>query len=86
VTGTLIVVTPRRRARDPPPIHKEISMAGAADKISGKLKQAAGDLTGDDELEREGEVDEASGKVKDKIDSAKDTLNDAVDKVKDALD
>ncbi len=59
-------------------------MSGEADKVGGKLKQAAGDLTGNDELEREGERQEAAGKVKDGVDKAKDKVNDAVDHVKDA--
>ncbi len=58
-------------------------MSGTADKISGKLKQAAGDLTGDKDLEREGKVDETSGKVKDGLDKAKDKASDAVDSIKD---
>ena len=59
-------------------------MSGEADKISGRVKQAAGDLTDDQELRREGKKDEAAGKVKGAIDDAKDILNDAVDKGKDA--
>ncbi|NND74183.1 MAG: CsbD family protein [Ilumatobacter sp.] len=59
-------------------------MSGEGDKVGGKLKQAAGDLTGDKDLEREGERQEAAGKVKDGVDTAKDKVNDAVDKVKDA--
>ncbi len=58
-------------------------MSGAKDKMTGRAKQAAGDLTDDEELEREGEQDEAAGKVKDKVDDAKDAVNDAVDKAKD---
>ncbi|MGK2947272.1 MAG: CsbD family protein [Acidimicrobiales bacterium] len=53
------------------------------DKAKGKTKQAAGDLTGDDELKHEGKVDETSGKAKGAIDSAKDKAGDAVDAVKD---
>jgi uncharacterized protein YjbJ (UPF0337 family) len=53
-------------------------MSGETDQVKGRIKQAAGDLTGDDELKREGKTDEAAGKVKDKV-------SDAVDKVKDAL-
>lgn len=48
------------------------------DTAKGRLKQAAGDLTGDEELRREGKVDEASGTVKEKV-------GDAADKVKDLL-
>ncbi len=60
-------------------------MSGTSDKISGRVKQAAGDLTGDKDLEREGERDETAGKIKDGVDKAKDKANDAVDKIKDSL-
>ena len=33
----------------------------------GRLKEAAGSLTGDDELKREGKVDKATGKAKDGV-------------------
>lgn len=66
-------------------LRKEPTMAGEGDKISGKAKQAAGDLTGDEDLEREGERDEAAGKTKDMVDNIKDKANDAVDSAKDAL-
>jgi len=51
---------------------------GNVDEAKGRIKQAAGDLTDDENLRREGKVDEASGTVKDKV-------GDAADKVKDAL-
>ena len=60
-------------------------MSGEMDQMKGRAKQAAGDLTGNEELEREGERDEAAGKLKDKADDAKDGFNDAVDSVKDKL-
>ncbi len=51
---------------------------GTADKTKGRLKEAAGDLTGDRELKNEGKVDRASGKTKDAVggvaDKAKDLL------------
>lgn len=53
------------------------------DEAKGKIKQAAGDLTDDPELKREGEHDETEGKVKELIDNAKDKIEDAVDAVKD---
>jgi uncharacterized protein YjbJ (UPF0337 family) len=56
------------------------------DKAKGRVKQAAGDLTDDDHLRREGKADELGGKVKDVVDDLKDKANDAVDKVKDKLD
>jgi uncharacterized protein YjbJ (UPF0337 family) len=51
---------------------------GTADKLKGHAKEATGEVTGDDELKREGKVDRASGSVKDKV-------GDVGDKVKDAL-
>jgi uncharacterized protein YjbJ (UPF0337 family) len=35
------------------------------DKITGRVKQAAGDLTGSDALKREGRLEERKGKAKD---------------------
>jgi uncharacterized protein YjbJ (UPF0337 family) len=58
-------------------------MGSDMDKAKGRTKQAAGDLTGDDELQREGKRDETAGKAKDKIDKAGDKAGDAVDSVKD---
>jgi len=57
-------------------------MSGETDKITGRVKQAAGDLTDNDDLKREGKADEAAGKVKEAIDDTKDKLDDAVDKVR----
>lgn len=45
-----------------------------ADEAKGRIKEAAGDLTGDDELKREGKLDQAAGKVKDAIDDVKNRL------------
>jgi uncharacterized protein YjbJ (UPF0337 family) len=51
---------------------------GRTDDLKGRAKEAAGDLTDDDNLKNEGKVDRASGAVKDKV-------GDAADKVKDGL-
>jgi len=51
---------------------------GKADEAKGRLKEAGGDLTGDQGLKNEGKVDRAEGKVKDKAD-------DVADKAKDLL-
>ena len=48
------------------------------DETKGRVKEAAGDLTGDKDLQREGKVDQASGKVKDKVDDAGDKAKDAL--------
>jgi uncharacterized protein YjbJ (UPF0337 family) len=46
------------------------------DDAKGRVKEAAGDLTNDDDLKREGQVDQASGKVKDKLDDAADKVKE----------
>jgi len=53
-------------------------MSGTADKVKGKVKEAAGALTDDDELRDEGKLDQAVGKVKDKTDKVIDKVRDAV--------
>lgn len=60
-------------------------MSGETDKLTGRLKQAAGDLTGDDDLKDEGERDEAAGEVKETVDDVADAANDAVDSITDRL-
>jgi uncharacterized protein YjbJ (UPF0337 family) len=55
-------------------------MSGSADEAKGRVKEAVGELTDDDELKREGKLDKASGKVKDRVDEAKDKVNDLTDK------
>jgi len=52
------------------------------DDAKGRVKEAAGSVTGDDEMKREGKTDQAAGTVKDVADSAKDKVDDAVDKVR----
>lgn len=45
---------------------------GAMDEAKGRTKEALGDLTNDEDLEREGKADKAAGKVKDAIDDVRD--------------
>ncbi len=49
-------------------------MGGEFDEAKGRVKEAAGDLTDDDELQREGKIDQGTGKVKDVIDKVSDKL------------
>ena len=51
---------------------------GKTDELKGRVKEAAGALTGDEKLKREGRVDQAVGKVKQRSD-------DVIEKVKRAL-
>jgi uncharacterized protein YjbJ (UPF0337 family) len=48
------------------------------DEAKGRTKEAAGNLTDDDKLKREGKVDRA-------VSSVKDTVDDVADKVKDKV-
>ena len=50
----------------------------STDEAKGRIKEAAGDLTDDKDLKREGKVDQASGKAKDKIDDAGDKVKELV--------
>jgi uncharacterized protein YjbJ (UPF0337 family) len=59
---------------------------GAADKVSGATKDAAGKLTGDKKLQAEGKLDKAKGAVRDFVGDVKDDVKDdarRVDKDKD---
>ena len=49
------------------------------DEMKGRMKEAAGDLTDDDDLKREGKADRIGGTVKEKA-------NEVVDKAKDVID
>jgi uncharacterized protein YjbJ (UPF0337 family) len=60
-------------------------MDGTADDIKGRMKEAVGDLTDNEEMKREGKVDRASGKAKDKIQEVGDRAEDMVDDAKDRL-
>jgi uncharacterized protein YjbJ (UPF0337 family) len=62
---------------------------GKVDEAKGRAKQAAGDVTGDDDLNREGKVDEKGGETRQKAgeagEKAGEKVSDATDKVKDAV-
>ncbi len=55
---------------------------GTMDEIKGRVKEAAGALTGNKDLKREGKADSAAGKVKDVVDSAREKASDAVDAIR----
>jgi uncharacterized protein YjbJ (UPF0337 family) len=49
--------------------------SGNTDETKGRFKEAAGDLTDNDRLRREGKVDQASGGLKGFIDKIKNAIN-----------
>ena len=47
-----------------------------ADEAKGRVKRAAGELTDDEKLKREGSVDKAAGAAKRTVDKAADTAKE----------
>jgi uncharacterized protein YjbJ (UPF0337 family) len=56
-----------------------IDVSGKTEELKGRVKEAAGTLTGNDKLKQEGKTDQTVGKIKQ---GAEKVIN----KVKDALD
>jgi uncharacterized protein YjbJ (UPF0337 family) len=46
------------------------------DEVKGRAKEAAGAVTDDDELKREGKGDQAAASVKEKVEDAVDSIKD----------
>jgi uncharacterized protein YjbJ (UPF0337 family) len=51
---------------------------GTVDKAKGRVKEAAGDLTGDQSLKDEGKVDKGAGKVKNAVGDTAEKIKGAV--------
>jgi uncharacterized protein YjbJ (UPF0337 family) len=49
---------------------------GAAKNVGGKIKEAAGKVTGDEKLKREGQADQVVGKVQNTVGGVKDKLRE----------
>jgi uncharacterized protein YjbJ (UPF0337 family) len=60
--------------------------SGKSDQAKGRVKEAAGALTGDEKMKREGRADQAAGKLKQAVGKVKKKVEKAIDDVKDALD
>ena len=52
---------------------------GNVDQAKGKVKQAVGDLTGNDKLKAEGKVDETVGKAKTAVGGVQKTVGAAIE-------
>jgi uncharacterized protein YjbJ (UPF0337 family) len=59
-------------------------MGAKTDQVKGQAKEAAGNLTGNKDLESEGKADRRAGDAKEKLGHAKDKVEDVIDKAKDA--
>jgi uncharacterized protein YjbJ (UPF0337 family) len=58
------------------------AVEGRMDEYKGRAKEAAGDLTDDERLQREGKADQASGKIKQTFENLKEKAEDVVDKAR----
>ncbi len=53
-----------------------------AEEMKGRTKEAAGDVTGDESLQREGKVEQASSTVKEKVDKGAKKVKEMLDRDK----
>jgi uncharacterized protein YjbJ (UPF0337 family) len=63
-----------------------IEMGEHIDEAKGRTKEAAGDLTDDEKLKREGKIDRAVSTVKDKVDDVADKVKEKVGHDRDPSD
>ncbi len=54
-------------------------MAGKAQEVKGRVKEAAGAMTNNNKLRREGKIDQAAGKTKQAVSKAVDKVKDVVE-------
>ena len=54
---------------------------GKTDQLKGKIKQATGDLTDDEQLHDEGVADEAAGKVQEGFGRGRRKLGEAIEDI-----
>lgn len=60
-------------------------MGGTTDEAEGRVKQAIGAITGDEDLKKDGRRDERVGQIKEKADEAIDAVRDKVDDIRDKV-
>jgi len=56
-------------------------MSGKTDKIKGRIKEAAGALTGSDKLKEEGKTDQVVGEAKEAVQKVADNVKKFIKKV-----
>jgi uncharacterized protein YjbJ (UPF0337 family) len=60
-----------------------LTMGERTDDLKGRMKEAAGDLTNNEDLEREGKIDQGKAEVKEKADRVTDAIGDKFKKLTD---
>lgn len=61
-------------------------MGSGMDEMKGRAKEAAGDLTDNEDMKREGKADQLGATIKEKAEMAKDKVDEGVDNLKEKLD
>jgi uncharacterized protein YjbJ (UPF0337 family) len=69
--------------RRPVSPREEYAMPESAKDLQGRVKEAAGDLTNDSDLKKEGKIEQAEEKVKSGIDDVAEKAKDILGKDKD---
>lgn len=59
-----------------------MSNEGKFEQAKGNAKETLGNVTGSDQLEREGQQDKTLGKAKEVVENVKEKANDVIDKFK----
>lgn len=60
-------------------------MSGKIDQVKGRIKEAAGALTSDESLKREGQRDQTVGKVKEAAARVAEKVKEKVEKAADTM-
>jgi uncharacterized protein YjbJ (UPF0337 family) len=61
-------------------------MTAKSEQVKGKAKQVAGIVTGDKDLEAEGNTDRLSGETTEKMDNAATKVHEVIDSVEEFVD
>lgn len=60
-------------------------MSGQSDQVAGRIKEAAGIVTGDKDLESEGAAQRQAGEIEETVEQAKESVASVVDAAKDSV-
>jgi uncharacterized protein YjbJ (UPF0337 family) len=60
-------------------------VGGKGESIKGEIKEGLGKVSGDSDLEAEGQIEQAEGKAREKMGKAGRAISDAAERVKDKL-
>jgi uncharacterized protein YjbJ (UPF0337 family) len=74
-----------RAAREEGPMNRD-EIKGKAEKAKGYVKDKAGELLNDPELEAEGEIERASGAVRESVGRARRKAKDGIEEIAESVD